>query len=180
MAEHDDKSEIVDRFACDPDTLYRSIGRFVFNFSRFEDVLRWRIVACLKLNARQGNFVTPAMDFAFLCNLGKVVFQEKYQEEPTKLAEILKIMSQALEINASRIRVAHGSWYLNRPAGFAVHTSRNTFQEDTFFYKPGELDDLADRLFALRHRLWNLASDLGEVLDPPPEGSSAPEPAAST
>jgi hypothetical protein len=164
----DISSFVAARFACDEDTLYRSIGRFVFNFSRFEDVLRWRVVAALGMNAPQGRLVTPAMDFAFLCRLGKVVFQERYKEDEQKSSELSQILNQALEINESRVRVAHGSWYLNRPAGFTVHTSRNTLQESTFFYRPGELDALADSLLKLMNRLWDLAIDLGEITDSPP------------
>jgi hypothetical protein len=157
MTTTEEQAEIDKRFECDADTLYRSIGHFMFNFSRFEDVARGRFVAHLELNDRQRQFVMPAMDFAFLCGSCKILFKEKYQKEPDKLAELLDILNEGLDINASRIRVAHGSWYLNRPAGFTVHTSRNTLEEGTFFYKPGELDDLAQRLFVLRHRLWELA-----------------------
>jgi hypothetical protein len=166
MSAAEDDAAFEVEYGCNPETLYRSIGRFVFNFSRFEDVLRWRVFACLQLNARQGGFVTPAIDFAFLCRLGKVVFQERYRDEPKKLDELSYVLNTALRINEDRVRVAHGSWYLNPPAGFTVHTSRNSLEEGTFFYQPGELDRLADQLFALRHRLWDLANDLGEIFGP--------------
>jgi hypothetical protein len=40
MAETEQDKEIEKKWGVDPDTLYRSIGHFVFNFSRFEDVVR--------------------------------------------------------------------------------------------------------------------------------------------
>lgn len=128
--------------------------------------MRWRVFACLQLDARQGGLVTPAMDFAFLCRLGRVVFRERYSDEPEKLEQLLDVLNEALRINDDRVRVAHGSWYLNPPAGYTVHTSKSSLKEGTFFYQLGELDGLADKLLALRHRLWDLASDLGEILGP--------------
>jgi hypothetical protein len=56
----------------------------------------------------------------------------------------------------ARIPLAHGSWYLNRPAGLSVYSSRNNLEERNFFGKPGELDKLAERLFVLRHQLWDM------------------------
>jgi hypothetical protein len=158
MALMEADKEIEKKWGVDPDTLYRSIGHFVFNFSRFEDVVRGRFVAYLELNDRQHQFVMPAMDFAFLVRSCKILFEQKYREEPEKLKELTGILSEGLEINDNaRVPLAHGSWYLNRPAGLTVHRSRNSLKERQFFEKPGELDRLAERLFVLRHRLWDLA-----------------------
>jgi hypothetical protein len=45
MALTEADKEIEKKWGVDPDTLYRSIGHFVFNFSRFEDVVRGRRVS---------------------------------------------------------------------------------------------------------------------------------------
>jgi hypothetical protein len=158
MTAAEENSEIEKKYGCDPNTLYQSIGHFVFNFSRFEDVVRGRFVAHLELNDRQRQFVMPAMDFAFLCGSCKLLFEEKYCEQSDKLKELTAILNEGLEINnTARVPLAHGSWYLNRPAGLAVHSSRSTLKQREFFERPGELDTLANRLFVLRHRLWALA-----------------------
>jgi hypothetical protein len=159
MTTADENAEFEKRYGCDADTLFRSIGNFVFNFSRFEDVVRGRVIECLQLDENRRRIVMAAMDFAFMVGACKQLFAIKFKSEPEKLAELYKILDAGFEINQSRIRVAHGSWYMNRPAGFAVHTSRNTFQETEYFTKPGELDALAERLIIMRHRLWELASD---------------------
>jgi hypothetical protein len=157
MVETEQDKEIEKKWGVDPDTLYRSIGHFVFNFSRFEDVVRGRVTEGLGLGDRQRAIIMPSMDFAYLCRACKLLFEERFVDESAKLKELIEILNEGLEINASRVRVAHGSWYLNRPAGFTVHTSRNKLEEGTFFTKPGELDTLAERLFVLRHRLVDLA-----------------------
>jgi len=156
MAITEAEKEIEKKWGVDPDSLYRSIGHFVFNFSRFEDVVRGRYVAHLKLNDAQRQFVMPAMDFAFLCGSCKLLFETKYRGK--KLKTLTAILNEGLTINTTaRIPVAHGSWYLNRPAGFSVHSSRNNLAERHFFTKPGELDKLAERLLVLRHQLWDTA-----------------------
>ncbi|WP_166295103.1 hypothetical protein [Bradyrhizobium sp. 2S1] len=53
---------IEKRFGCEPDTLYKSIGRFVFNFSRFEDVVRGRVVDMMSLNQHGRLVLTAAAD----------------------------------------------------------------------------------------------------------------------
>jgi hypothetical protein len=120
MTTTEEQKEIEKKWGADPDTLYRSIGHFVFNFSRFEDVVRGRFVAHLELNDRQRQFVMPAMDFAFLCRSCKILIEEIYRDKPKKLAELTAILSEGLEINdTARVPLAHGSWYLNRPAGLS-------------------------------------------------------------
>jgi hypothetical protein len=150
--------EIEKKWRVDADALHRSIGHFVFNFSRFEDVVRGRYVAHLKLNERQQKFVMPAMDFAFVCRSCISLFEEKYSGRPKTLKKLTAILKEGLDINtAARIPLAHGSWYLNRPAGLSVYSSRNSLESRNFFGKPGELDKLAERLFVLRHQLWDMA-----------------------
>jgi hypothetical protein len=39
MSTAEDDAAFEVEFGCDPEKLYQSIGRFVFNFSRFEDAL---------------------------------------------------------------------------------------------------------------------------------------------
>jgi len=156
MAITEAEKEIEKQWSVDPDTLYRSIGHFVFNFSRFEDVVRGRYVAHLEFNDTQRQFVMPAMDFAFLCGSCKLLFEKKYSGK--KLKTLTAILNEGLKINTTaRIPLAHGSWYLNRPAGLSVHSSRNNLENRNFFAKPGELDKLAERLLVLRHQLWDIA-----------------------
>lgn len=156
MAITEAEKEIERKWGVDADTLYRSIGHFVFNFSRFEDVVRGRYVAHLEFNDTQRQFVMPAMDFAFLCGSCKLLFEKQYSGK--KLKTLTAILNEGLTINTTaRIPLAHGSWYLNRPAGLSVHSSRNNLVERNFFAKPGELDKLAERLLVLRHQLWDIA-----------------------
>jgi hypothetical protein len=156
MAITEAEKEIEKKWGVDAGTLYQSIGHFVFNFSRFEDVVRGRYVAHLEFNDTQRQFVMPAMDFAFVCGSCKLLFEKTYSGK--KLKTLTAILNEGLKINTTaRIPLAHGSWYLNRPAGFSVHSSRNKLEERNFFSKPGELDKLAERLLVLRHQLWDMA-----------------------
>jgi hypothetical protein len=113
-------------------------------------------VAHLEFNDTQRQFVMPAMDFTFVCGSCKLLFEKTYSGK--KLKTLTAILNEGLKINTTaRIPLAHGSWYLNRPAGFSVHSSRNKLEERNFFSKPGELDKLAERLLVLRHQLWDMA-----------------------
>jgi hypothetical protein len=155
MAITEAEKEIEKRWGVDADILYRSIGHLVFNFSRFEHVVRGRYVAHLEFNHTQRQFVMPAMDFAFLCGSCKFLFEKTYSGK--KLKTLTAILNEGLKINTTaRIPLAHGSWYQNRPAGLSVYSSRNNLEERNFFGKPGELDKLAERLFVLRHQLWDM------------------------
>ena len=156
MAITEAEKEIEKKWGVDADTLYRSIGHFVFNFSRFEDVVRGRYVAHLEFNNTQRQFVMPAMDFAFLCGSCKLLFEKTYSGK--KLKTLTAILNEGLTINTTaRIPVAHGSWYLNRPAGFAVHSSKQSLKVGKFFTTPGALDKLAERLSDLAHQLEDIA-----------------------
>lgn len=84
MAVTESEKEIEKQWGVDADTLYRSIGHFVFNFSRFEDVVRGRYVAHLEFNDTQRQFVMPAMDFAFLCGSCKLLFEKTYSGKKTQ------------------------------------------------------------------------------------------------
>ncbi|WP_166295890.1 hypothetical protein [Bradyrhizobium sp. 2S1] len=76
-----------------------------------------------------------------------------------------EIINEGMTINTTaRLPLAHGSWYINKPAGLAVHTSRSSLKERDFFGEPGELDRLADRLFLMRSQLWDLIAEETEVL----------------
>ena len=157
MTESADEQEIQKNFECDADTLFRSIGSFIFNFSRFEDVVRGRVQKYLLIGYEQYPLIMPAMDFAYLCRVCKRLVEERF--EANKREQILSILSEGLRIGEDRNRVAHGSWYMNKPAGVAVHLSRNKLDMTDHFLQPGELDKITDRLILMRHRLWELTQE---------------------
>jgi hypothetical protein len=152
MSDHDYNHEL----GCDAEKLFAAIGRFVFEFSRLEDVLKGRLAFVLDLREEQWRSLMPGLDFAFACNAARKAFKDKYEEShPKTWSKLDRILSQALAMNQHRVRVAHGFWYLNGPHGLNVHFSRHTLMEGDFYFKEGQLLGLAAEIRSLRNDLWN-------------------------
>jgi hypothetical protein len=72
-------------------------------------------------------------------------------------------------LNAERVRIAHGLWYVSDNEGRLLRASRGKGEAKVYFQKAGKLAQLADRANQLRFELEGIVSYL------PPIGRRSPK-----
>ena len=129
---------------------YRAIGRFIFEFSQVEYIIRHYLAEEIGLKEEYFTPMVESYDAAMLCNVAKEVFGKR---RPGKFASrIEKCISRFYELNPIRNRVAHGLWVPFKEGGTVHHVPRN-LNAVRLENQAGELEKCADQLNALRAEL---------------------------
>ena len=137
----------------DKDQLYRSIGMYVYWFSRLDAIVHLVAQKLLGLSTEQFNCVMPVIDFVSACNICKAQIPTKL--EAAKAKRGLKLIDDALAVNGDRTRVVHGLWFYTE-GSHAIHASKGKLEHAAYFEQPGELTSKALKLEELSHEIFRL------------------------
>ena len=135
------------------DELYRSIGIYIFEFSRLDDTLKCAASSLLGLSDEQYDGIMPAIDFVTACNLCKAQIIALLPDDKAT-AEALDLLNKCLKTNEDRNRVAHGFWFSASRSFASIHSSRTSFKQGLYFREPGELTRKATEIRSLRESIW--------------------------
>jgi hypothetical protein len=138
-----------------PDLVYISVGRFVLEFSHLELMIRHALIVALQLNFEYVDVIAASYDFRTLCNVTKKVFLcrfPSYSEAEQK--DIENLLNECMSVNDERVRIAHGTWYVDESGSAGVrHVSRATLEPKFFYSHIKNLDRVTDKLQKLKSRL---------------------------
>jgi hypothetical protein len=150
---------------------FHAIGRFIFQFSQLEFSIRFALGAYLGLPDDYFDAVTGPYDFRMLCAVTSKARQLKY---PAQKDEIEKLFNECLELNNSRVQIAHGVWTEGLGDDWTVrHWSRQTLDAKHYPYSVAQLLTLGGKAQELLQRVIGFkAASVPE--EPASTGSPAP------
>lgn len=124
---------------------YSAIGRFVVAFSNLEMVLKLWVAETVNLPSEFRERIMTH-DFAMLCNIAQTVLPEDMKDGADKALK--PIIGRFYELNAHRVRIAHG-WWLGLGTQGVSHVSRQKLRSEMHYRDPLEIAALADSIDAL-------------------------------
>jgi hypothetical protein len=133
------------------DETYRQIGRFFHRFSQLEFSLRFGLSFLIGVQHDVFDAAMAPYDIAQLCNVAKSVGKKRLTAAQSKNLD--KLMGEIFDLNADRVRIAHGTWSDGNSGMANRHVSRTSLEAKSYYGKPGELAALADRAEALKERV---------------------------
>lgn len=141
---------IYDESLLTAEDTYRSIGRFIFEFSQAEYTIRHYLGEEIGISEKYFSSVIESYDVGALCNVALRVFDLR---EDQSAAEIKKLINKFQKLKDERNRIAHGLWVPFKDGGTVHYTSRNSLKLKTFNEQATNLGQLADRACSLRAEL---------------------------
>ncbi len=170
----------VNKFTSE-DRWFNAIGRFIFEFSQLEAILKYYVAQAINLQDRHFNSIMT-QDFSILCTIAETVLlrgtnqndihlvHPSFLEHPstrTKQGEERGLFSDALEhdkklkalikecrdLNEDRVRIVHGLWNIGEGGGKVHHVSRNSLKDRAYFDQADHLASRADQACSLRSEL---------------------------
>jgi hypothetical protein len=133
----------------DRDDLHRAIGRFIFEYSQLEFLLRRILRHKLGIKMDHDDVVTAAFDFAKLCT---AIVELSAIEEGGKPDRKLKdLIGDCHDVNGIRIAVVHGRWISTLAGDQVLHKRTIKLDEE------GKLDRESDGIGRLRERITEVA-----------------------
>jgi hypothetical protein len=133
----------------DAEKTYRAIGRFIFEFSMVEFVIRFKLAEEIGLDKRH-KAVVESYDVAKLCAVAEDVFTKSRAKE--NAAQISDLIHEFLTLNNIRNRVAHGLWQPQMEGGTVSHVSR-CLTPKLFPHQAEKLEKEADKAKTLVSKL---------------------------
>ena len=133
----------------DSEKTYRAIGRFIYEFSMVEFVIRLKLAEEIGLDKRH-KAVVESYDVGMLCAVAKDIFTKSRAEENAAL--INSLINEFFELNSIRNRVAHGLWQPQLEGGTVRHVPRSLIPKRSPS-QAAELEKNADEANALVRRL---------------------------
>ena len=130
---------------------YRSIGRFMFEFSQVEYTIRHYLADEIRLKDEYFSAVVESYDVGVLTKVATEVFKKSRGADAA--AAIEKLLNRFRKMNEDRNRVAHGLWVPFKDGGTVHHVSRNRLKSSPSSDQAGELERKADELCQLRSEL---------------------------
>jgi hypothetical protein len=130
---------------------YRAIGRFMFEFSQIEYMVRYYLAETIQLKEEYFSAVVESYDVGTLIAVAKQVFKKAREKENG--ADIERLLSQYHKLNDDRKRVAHGLWVPFLEGGTVHYVSRTKLSSSRFTDQAKELEKHADILCQLRANL---------------------------
>jgi hypothetical protein len=129
---------------------YRSIGRFMFEFSQVEYTIRHYLANEIGLKDEYFSAVVESYDVAMLTKVAIEVFKKS---RTANAASIEKLLNRFRKMNGDRNRVSHGLWVPFKDGGTVHHVSRNKLKSSPSTDQADELERKADKLSQLRSEL---------------------------
>lgn len=134
-----------------------AIGHFIFEFSQLEFLLRYALQLAVGLSDEKFRVLGTSYDFASLCKITEeffLRFVEGTQDEQNKIKTLTK---NCLSVNNDRIRIAHGTWFIDEAGPGAQHVTRGSFQPRVHYEKIEELERITEKV-------EDLKSDVSQIL----------------
>jgi hypothetical protein len=126
----------------DGEKTYRAIGRFIFEFSLVEFVIKAELEKEIGLDKKH-RAVVDSYDVGVLCTVAKKVFTG------ANAARIEGLINQFHTLNAVRIRVVHGVWIPYEEGGTVLHIARSSLTRKRSARQAEELEKHANTARAL-------------------------------
>ena len=130
---------------------YRSIGRFIFEFSQAEFTIRHYLALEIDLDDSFFDAIVASYDVALLCTVAKEIFEKTRAE--SNAGAIKGLLNDFLELSTSRNRVAHGLWVPFRDGGTVIHVARSSLKSRPHDGQAEGLERLANAANKLRNQL---------------------------
>jgi hypothetical protein len=137
------------------DAIYREIGRFIFNFSQLEFLIRHSLAAAIDIRHPLFDALISPIDFALLCRVTPVVLIEKLDPKESAKYRIKELFNGCSKINDRRNQIAHGTWSWGEGTEDSVnlrHVSRQSLKDNYYFEHVDEIRAAADEVERLRAR----------------------------
>jgi hypothetical protein len=129
---------------------YRSIGRFMFEFSQVEYTIRHYLAKEIELKDIFFSEVMESYDVGVLTTVAIGVFKKTRGDNG---ARIEKLLNRFRQMNEDRKRVAHGLWVPFNDGGTVHYVSRSKLSSSQFVDQATELEKQAEKLCHLRSEL---------------------------
>ena len=101
---------------------YRAIGRFIYAFSQLESTIRDCVAESIGLKDEYYSDIVESYDIAMLCNIAVSVFEKSLERD--QVEKLKPLINNFRDLNANRVRVAHGLWVPFMEGGTVHHTPR--------------------------------------------------------
>jgi hypothetical protein len=134
--------------------LYTAIGRFIFEFSKIDSIIRRSVGEALKLGNERFHVVTSSYDFAELCRVTQSLYLTASGCTEEKRGELERLFKDCDRINRARVRIVHGAWFLSEDGLGTEHVSRQTLKPTIYFPRIEDIE-----------KACSDAADLGSRLD---------------
>jgi hypothetical protein len=146
--------------------LYMTIGKFIFCFSQLEFLIRHALGEILKLDNERFYAVTPTYDFATLCRVTQNIYATAAVCGEQERAEIDELLKECLKLNEERVRIVHGTWFINDKELGTDHVSRSTLEPKTYYSRIEDIQKVIGELHKLTSRLIVFLTVSGVILRP--------------
>ena len=130
---------------------YRAIGRFIFEFSQADYTIRHYLAQEINLDEDHFDAIISSFDVALLCTVTKEVFNKSRAN--SNATAIIELINKFHELNAFRVRVAHGLWAPSKDGGTVFNVPRSTPKLRTAANQADALEKHADTASNLRAEL---------------------------
>jgi hypothetical protein len=174
-----DHVQAINKFTAD-DRWFCAIGRFIFEFSQLEYMLKYYVALTIGLRDQHFAAITSQFDFARLCAAAENVWLQPYTgpsiqdvlgKPPARLRDLKrkkilagaderermlkKLLNECKLLNEDRVRVVHGLWSIAGAVGVRElnYVSKHTFNNSTHFRDADELAKKADQASHLRFEI---------------------------
>ncbi len=133
----------------DHDRLCMAIGRFMFKFSQLEFYIRDALKFALGLEDEKFHIVA-SYEFAALCNVTKESFRRFVKHALQEQKVIDRLLVRCLEINHTRVAIAHGTWFQDETGVGVEFVKRGSAVPKVQYEEIAELEHTAQKIEELQ------------------------------
>lgn len=133
--------------------LYTAIGRFIFEYSQLDLIIRRAVGEVLKLDKERFHVITSSYDFAELCRVTPSLYSTVSGCTEEMQRELEKLFKDCQKINEMRVRIVHGTWFLSGEELGTEHVSRTSLKPKIYFPRIEDIENLCNDVADLQSRL---------------------------
>jgi hypothetical protein len=133
--------------------LYLSIGRFVFEFSQLEFMIRHALGVALDLKGDRFHIITSPYDFSALCRVTRSIYRTVPGCTDEEREELEAVFKECLQINDERVRIVHGTWFISDERLGAEHVSRSSLEPKVYYSRIEDIDKRSGEVAKLKSRI---------------------------
>ena len=128
--------------------LYTVLGRFIFEFSQLDRMLRRAVGEALKLSNDRFHVITSSYDFAKLCQVVPNLYRTVSGCTEKTRGELEGLCKGCLQINDKRVQIVHSAWFASEEGSGAEYVSRTSLKPAICFPR-SHLQNLTDDVIFL-------------------------------
>jgi hypothetical protein len=138
----------------DRQRLYGSLGRFIVEFSHLEVIIRHALIVAMGLSFDCFDVVTASYDFRTLCGVTKAFLCRFASYTEQDQSELTKLLNECMAVNDDRVRIVHGTWFVDYSGTAGVrHMSRSTFESKFYYARIEDINSVTSKVEDLKSRL---------------------------